>query len=582
VDPERRAAAVERLLALRAAGSLTPDHVRLAAEGLGVDPKTVRRWIHPVTGAAEPARRGVPGYVLSEADREAFAYFRGNIAAVYRARSAVVSGAAVAAGVAVPDFLVTGWAGARVVTVSTLQRAFAAQLTPAERAMWREGENARRAAEVYLTRPRAPRNQVWELDHKQLPVLVLPPRGPAVCPWLTTVVDDGTRVLLGWALMITPHAGTVLTAVRMALTYDEARGPFGAVPALVRIDRGADFAAEAVRDALSALCVRSHRLPGYTPHRKGKVERIHLTVEQTLLCGLPGYTNGPRDAAGKLHGPLSDAVRDRVAAGEDAARAAVEAGTAVGPMRIERFAQQFAGWVGWYNTERPHAGLDGATPLQAWQADPTALQRISPGRLRHLLMAGVERTVGKDGVRFNGLSYIAPELQGRRGQSVHVRYMPHDDRSVEIYLDGAHLGTAYPQGHLDPEQVKAFRDHARAESRRLAAARRRAAAQARTELAPITDGSLSEQDPQAAESRLVPAAALTDQTRRRADAELAHRARSDLLGLAPEHAIPAAGTSPGTPSQGAAGVSGQACDDAPTGSAGRPGTTRADTAGERD
>jgi transposase InsO family protein len=104
------------------------------------------------------------------------------------------------------------------VSVSTLERAFTAQLTPAERAMWRDGENARRAADVYLTRPRTARYQIWELGHKQLPVLVLPPRGPAVCPWLTTVIDDSTRVLAGWAIMLTPYVGTVLTALRMALT----------------------------------------------------------------------------------------------------------------------------------------------------------------------------------------------------------------------------------------------------------------------------------------------------------------------------------------------------------------------------
>ncbi len=38
----------------------------------------------------------------------------------------------------------------------------------------------------------------------------------------------------------------------MALVADPARGPFGGVPALVRIDRGLDFAAEAVGDALAA------------------------------------------------------------------------------------------------------------------------------------------------------------------------------------------------------------------------------------------------------------------------------------------------------------------------------------------
>lgn len=108
------------------------------------------------------------------------------------------------------------------------------------------------------------------MDHTDLPVLVLPPRGPAVRPWLTSIVDDGTRALLGWSIALTPHAGTVLTALRMALVEDHRRGPFGAVPAMVRVDRGLDFAAEAVRDVCAALCVDIHRLPGYTPHRQGQ------------------------------------------------------------------------------------------------------------------------------------------------------------------------------------------------------------------------------------------------------------------------------------------------------------------------
>lgn len=39
--------------------------------------------------------------------------------------------------------------------------------------------------------------KLWEADHTQL-VLVLPPRGTAVRLWLTTVVDDGPRVLAWW------------------------------------------------------------------------------------------------------------------------------------------------------------------------------------------------------------------------------------------------------------------------------------------------------------------------------------------------------------------------------------------------
>jgi hypothetical protein len=31
----------------------------------------------------------------------------------------------------------------------------------------------------------------------------LPPRGGAVTPWLTTVIDAGSRALVGWAISIT-------------------------------------------------------------------------------------------------------------------------------------------------------------------------------------------------------------------------------------------------------------------------------------------------------------------------------------------------------------------------------------------
>jgi putative transposase len=154
VDAQRRRTTVVRLAELRAAGSLTTEHVRLAAAGHGVDERTVWRWL----GRDEQSRPSRPEwYQLTPADREAYAHFRGNVTAVARAREAVLAGRADAAGVPVPEFLVAGWAQARPVALRTLQRAFAEQLTPAERAYWASGEAGRRAAGVYLTRPWTPR-----------------------------------------------------------------------------------------------------------------------------------------------------------------------------------------------------------------------------------------------------------------------------------------------------------------------------------------------------------------------------------------------------------------------------------------
>ncbi|MFE9827013.1 Mu transposase C-terminal domain-containing protein [Streptomyces sp. NPDC005791] len=513
-DESKRAAAVARLTQLRDAEQLSAAHVRLAAEGLGVSERTVWRWLSADTRV--PEHRGPEPYVLSETDREAYALYRGNVSAVHRARQAVVDGDGTTAGAPVPDFLREGWAGAAPVALRTMQVAFSREFIPAERAAWKVGESGRRAKSVYLRHPDEPRDRVWEMDHKQLPILVHPPKGKPISPWMTTIVDDGTRALLGWSLAVSPHAGTVLTAMRMALVHDPGVSPFGAVPSRVRIDRGLEFAAGTIKDVMAALCVTVHRLPAFMPHRKGKVERVNLTIEQTLISLMPGFTGGPRDASGRLYGPVGDSP---------AAKRAVE--KTGGPMPLDDFVQRLAAWVRWYNTERPHRMLEGRTALAAWQEDEAPLHRIDTDKLRHLLLAGDERTIQKDGIHLGGHAYVASEIHGRVSQIVQIRYMPHDDRSIEVYLGGKHLCTALPTGTLTAEQTDAFRLQQREEAARLGRERRKASRRARRELAPMTG------DSPAAESRLVADKTGRNSSRQTLDAALRARASTSLLGIIP-------------------------------------------------
>lgn len=81
------------------------------------------------------------------ADREAYAHFRGNVAAVTRARCAVIAGRATAAGAPIPEFLVTGRAQVPAVALRTLQRAFAQHLRAGT------SEHARRDADVFRLPP---------------------------------------------------------------------------------------------------------------------------------------------------------------------------------------------------------------------------------------------------------------------------------------------------------------------------------------------------------------------------------------------------------------------------------------------
>ena len=233
------------------------------------------RWI--ATGG--PPARASRGWVPSERAVELLLSWRGNVAAVHRQLAEE--------GEAVPS-------------LRTLARAFERALSPIERDFARRGDAAVRDRTVYLRHEARFRGECYEGDHKQLSVEVLAPR--AQCPqrpWVTSFVDQFSRLIVGWAISLRPSQAEVLAALRMAVTVDPARGEFGGVPVLLRWDRGLEFAADSIEQATLALGCVSKRTEAYSPWQKGKIERLNRTVEQELLQGLPGWTGGPRDVRGR-------------------------------------------------------------------------------------------------------------------------------------------------------------------------------------------------------------------------------------------------------------------------------------------
>ncbi len=131
LDPQLRALVVARLRDKRADGRLASGDVRVAATALSVSERTLWWWLAEVSADPEVVTaRGSPRrYVLTEADRDAYLDWRGNVAALRRER--------VLRGEAVPP-------------LRTLQRAFTEQLSPGERAAAVDGVEGRRRHEVYL------------------------------------------------------------------------------------------------------------------------------------------------------------------------------------------------------------------------------------------------------------------------------------------------------------------------------------------------------------------------------------------------------------------------------------------------
>lgn len=157
-----RRVAVEELRRRREAGEPISRLVSQAAETLGCSTRTVWRLLSaPPPDLNPPAAASLP-----EAWRVGYLSWGGNAAALWRELEA---------------------AGGAGVSLRQLQRRLADGLTAAERASARGGERARREHGLYLRYEAEHRNAVWQADHKQLDVLVVPPGrlGGAVRPWVS-------------------------------------------------------------------------------------------------------------------------------------------------------------------------------------------------------------------------------------------------------------------------------------------------------------------------------------------------------------------------------------------------------------
>ncbi|MDR7276001.1 hypothetical protein J2S41_002779 [Catenuloplanes atrovinosus] len=365
-------------------------------------------------------------------------------------------------------------------------------------------------------------------------MLVLPPRRKACKPWVTTFIDDATRAIAGWAIADTPHEGTVLAALARAIMHD-ASGPVHGLPGRIRLDRGLEFAAKGVQSAAATFVVDLHVLPAFASNLKGKVERSNLTIDQMYSSTLPGYTKGRRDLSGRLSGPLDDRSTAR-AAYEEAAAAGADPGEL--PMSWKTFVEHFSDWVRWYNTEHLHSRLQGLTPTEAWNADPTAVRDVSPEDVRHLFRYGGTRIVNNDGIHFDNGVFTCPEglLREIGGVTVEVRFMPHEDRYIDVYRHGSFLTRCYLVDKLTEQQRDDYYRSVRESDRKAAAVKRSVTARTRRRLAVM-----SRPDDPVEEARRIQPADMAA-TQRQNSAASAQRSRprewsTSLLGIGPVSAV---------------------------------------------
>ena len=170
------------------------------------------------------------------------------------------------------------------------------------------------------------------------------------------------------------------------------------------------------------------------PRGRGKIERFFRTVNQMLLCGLPGYT-----PAGL---PSDHAV-----------------------LTVSAFEAKLQHFILDQYHQRPHSET-GEPPQARWEGGgflprlPESLEQLD----LLLLTVAKSRKVRPDGIHFQGLRYLDLTLAAYVGESVIIRYDPRDMAEIRIFHDNRFLCRAIC-AELAGETIS-LRDIIRARNRR--------------------------------------------------------------------------------------------------------------------
>lgn len=300
-------------------------------------------------------------------------------------------------------------------------RGIVAGLDPAMRTLAHDGPAALRDRYelVYRRRADAP-NAMWQADHTELDLLIVDEHGAAVRPWLSVVIDDFSRAVMGCIAFVgAPSALNTSLLLRQAIWRkpDPAAWPVGGIPDVLYLDHGSDFISHHLAQVAADLHIQIVHSTVGRPQGRGKIERLFGTITTELLPQLPGHI---------VHGRPSSPPA----------------------LTLTELDQALTRWVIEDYHRRVHSEI-GQSPAAAWLGQgwlprmPDTLEDLD----LLLVTVATPRTVHRDGIRFQGLRYLAPTLAPYVGDKVTIRYDPRDMAEIRVFHRDRFLCRAISDAH---------------------------------------------------------------------------------------------------------------------------------------
>lgn len=268
-----------------------------------------------------------------------------------------------------------------------------------------------------------------ECDHTRLDVMVVDPatRLPLGRPWLTTIIDVYSKMILGFYLSFHPpcavsvlqcllHAIKPKAYIKTDYPKVEHNWPAYGIPEWLVVDNGREFHGDDLEDACMQLGTGIQYSPVRHPNYRPSIERWFGTLNKRLLHGLPGTT-------------FSNIFEK---ADYDPQKHAVTT--------LHALLEVIHIWVVDIYHQRIHRGIQDI-PYRRWKESVAEWPPNLPSRAADLeiLVGFVEwRVVGPSGVELFGLHYNCAELgllrrTHARGERVKVKYDPNDISIIYVW-----------------------------------------------------------------------------------------------------------------------------------------------------
>jgi putative transposase len=167
------------------------------------------------------------------------------------------------------------------------------QLDPALLILAHAGTKAYRTTfDLLYRREAAHANAIWQADHTLLDLWVFRENTPPARPWLTVIMDDYSRAIAGFGVSFrAPSALQTALVLRQAI-WRKAMPQWQVcgIPGTFYTDHSSDFTSHHLEQVSADLTMALVFSEAGMPRGRGRIERFFRTINQMLLCGLPGYT----------------------------------------------------------------------------------------------------------------------------------------------------------------------------------------------------------------------------------------------------------------------------------------------------